>query len=445
MPIYVDFQHMKEFIQYHEFTGIAPQVRIAHRMLHSGAGTGGEYTGWLHLPSDYDKAEFSRLQQAALQIQEDTDIFIVIGIGGSYLGARAAIEFLKSPYYNALQKQTPEIYFAGNSLSSASLTELLNICKGKRVSLNVISKSGTTTEPAIAFRVLRQHLEQEYGKEGAKNRIYCTTDKEKGALKELAEAQGYQTFEIPENIGGRFSVFTAAGLLPMAVCGVDIAALLQGAAEAQRAYNNENINENACYQYAAARNLLNRKGKDVELLVSYEPCFAMLGEWWKQLFGESEGKDQKGIFPAYATFSTDLHSMGQYLQDGKRILFETAVLFEHPKYDIVIENSPEIEDGLHFLEGKTLWHINQKAFEGTALAHRDGGVPSMVVRVPDFSEYSLGWLFYFFEKACAISGYLLGVNPFNQPGVENYKNNMFALLGKPGHEQQQEILTSRLR
>ncbi len=445
MPIYVDFQHMKEFIQYHEFTSIAPQVRIAHRMLHSGAGTGGEYTGWLHLPSDYDKVEFSRLQQAALQIQEDTDIFIVIGIGGSYLGARAAIEFLKSPYYNALQKQTPEIYFAGNSLSSASLTELLNICKGKRVSLNVISKSGATTEPAIAFRVLRQHLEQEYGKEGAKNRIYCTTDKEKGALKELAEAQGYQTFEIPENIGGRFSVFTAAGLLPMAVCGVDIAALLQGAAEAQRAYNNENINENACYQYAAARNLLNRKGKDVELLVSYEPCFAMLGEWWKQLFGESEGKDQKGIFPAYATFSTDLHSMGQYLQDGKRILFETAVLFEHPKYDIVIENSPEIEDGLHFLEGKTLWHINQKAFEGTALAHRDGGVPSMVVRVPDFSEYSLGWLFYFFEKSCAISGYLLGVNPFNQPGVENYKNNMFALLGKPGHEQQQETLTSRLR
>lgn len=445
MSIQVDFKHIKTFVQDHEFTGIAPQVQLAHNMLHNKTGLGNDYLGWLTLPTDYDKEEFKRIQAAAKQIQSDTDVFIVIGIGGSYLGARAAIEFLKSPNYNALPKQTPDIYFAGNTISSASLCELLAICKGKRVSINMISKSGTTTEPAIAFRVLKAYLEKEYGIKEAKKRIYCTTDKAKGTLKQLADTEGYQTFVVPDNVGGRFSVLTAVGLLPIAVCGADCSALMQGAKDAQTAYDNANIKENPCYQYAAARNILNRKGKSIELLVSYEPCYTMMCEWWKQLFGESEGKDQKGIFPAAATFSTDLHSMGQFIQDGIRTIFETVVLFDKPKYDILIENSSEDVDGLNFLQGKSVSYVNHKAFEGTVLAHNDGGVPNIVVKVPDFSEHSLGYLIYFFEKACAISGYLLGVNPFNQPGVESYKKNMFALLGKPGYQAAKEELEARLQ
>lgn len=445
MSIQVDLKHLNGFVQSQEMEGIAPQVKTAHHMLHNGTGMGNDYIGWLTLPTDYDKEEFERIQKAAKQIQSDTDILIVIGIGGSYLGARAAIEFLKSQNYNVLPKQTPDIYFAGNTISSASLTELLTICKGKRVSINMISKSGTTTEPAIAFRVFKDFLEKEYGKEEAKKRIYCTTDKAKGTLKQLADTEGYQTFVVPDDVGGRLSVLTAVGLLPIAVCGADITALMQGAADAQQEYFNENLAENPCYQYAAARNVLYRKGKEIELLVSYEPCYTMMCEWWKQLYGESEGKDQKGIFPASVTFSTDLHSMGQYIQDGKRTLFETVVLFDKPKYDILIENSPEDVDGLNFLQGKSVSYVNRKAFEGTVLAHHDGGVPNIVVHVPDFSEYSLGYLIYFFEKACAISGYLLGVNPFNQPGVESYKKNMFALLGKPGYEQEKEQLEARLK
>ena len=445
MSIQVDLKHLNGFVQSQEMEGIAPQVKMAHHMLHNGTGMGNDYIGWLNLPTDYDKEEFEKIQKAAKQIQSDTDILIVIGIGGSYLGARAAIEFLKSQNYNALPKQTPDIYFAGNTISSAALNELLTICKGKRVSLNMISKSGTTTEPAIAFRVFKDFLEKKYGKEEAKKRIYCTTDKAKGTLKQLADAEGYQTFVVPDDVGGRFSVLTAVGLLPIAVCGADIAALMQGAADAQKEYLNENIMENPCYLYAAARNVLYRKGKEIELLVSYEPCYTMMCEWWKQLYGESEGKDQKGIFPASVIFSTDLHSMGQYIQDGKRTLFETVVLFDKPKYDILIENSPEDVDGWNFLQGKSVSYVNRKAFEGTVLAHHDGGVPNIVVHVPDFSEYSLGYLIYFFEKACAISGYLLGVNPFNQPGVESYKKNMFALLGKPGYEQEKEQLEARLK
>ncbi len=444
MSITVDLQHLAGFVQPHEWDDIASQVQLAHCQLHTGTGLGSDYTGWLTLPSGYDQAEFARIQAAAAQIQQDTDLFIVIGIGGSYLGARAAIEFLTSPYYNALPKSTPDIYFAGNSASPAALHELLELCKGKRVSVNVISKSGTTTEPAIAFGVFEQYLQREYGIEEAVKRIYCTTDRAEGALKRHADEMGYQTFVIPDNIGGRFSVLTAVGLLPIAVCGANIAQLMQGAREAQRAYSNKFLNENPCYQYAAARNLLSRKGKEIEMLVSYEPCCMMLNEWFKQLFGESEGKDGKGIFPASAIFSTDLHSMGQYVQDGKRILFETVLLFDKPKYDIVIESNGNQEDELHFLQDKTVSCVNRSAFEGTILAHCDGGVPNIVLSAPDFSERTLGQLFYFFEKACAISAYLLEVNPFDQPGVESYKRNMFALLGKPGYENEQAQLLARL-
>lgn len=445
MSIQVDFKHAENFVQDCEFEAIAPHVALAHEMLHNRTGLGNDYIGWLTLPTDYDRGEFQRIESAAKQIQMDTDVLIVIGIGGSYLGARAAIEFLKSQYYNVLPKETPDIYFAGNTISSAALQELLMICKGKRVSINIISKSGTTIEPAIAFRVLKEFLEKEYGKQEARKRIYCTTDKTKGTLKQLADAEGYETFIVPDNIGGRYSVLTAVGLLAIAVCGADITALMQGAADAQRAYNHIALKENPCYQYAALRNILNRKGKDIELMVSYEPCYTMMCEWWKQLYGESEGKEQKGIFPASAIFSTDLHSMGQYIQEGKRTFFETVVLFEKPKYDILVKNSPDNADGLNFLQGKPVSYINQKAFEGTVLAHHDGGVPNIVIQVPDFSEYSLGYLIYFFEKACAISGYLLGVNPFNQPGVESYKKNMFALLGKPGYEDAKHRLEARLK
>ncbi len=444
MSIKLDVKHLSDFIAEREYEAIAPQVKLAHESLHAGTGLGSDFLGWIDLPTAYDKEEFARIKAAAAKIKSDTDVFIVIGIGGSYLGARAAIEFLKSNHYNALQKDTPDIYFAGNTISSSSLAELLKICEGRDVSINMISKSGTTTEPAIAFRVFREFLEKKYGKEEAKKRIYCTTDKARGTLKQLADKEGYETFVVPDDVGGRFSVLTAVGLLPIAVSGADIDALMQGAAAAQKEYSTPDLFENPCYRYAAIRNILYRKGKEIEILVSYEPCYTMMCEWWKQLYGESEGKDQKGLYPASVIFSTDLHSMGQYIQDGRRSLFETVVLFDKAKEDIFLGSDPENVDGLNFLEGKSMAYVNEKAFEGTVLAHTDGGVPNVVLRVPDFSEISLGYLIYFFEKACAVSGYLLGVNPFDQPGVESYKKNMFALLGKPGYESEKAALEARL-
>ncbi|WP_195983596.1 glucose-6-phosphate isomerase [Clostridium sp. D33t1_170424_F3] len=445
MSIRIDTQHLSGFINENEYKALAPQVKLAHEMLHSGTGLGNDFIGWVDLPTNYDKEEFARIKAAAEKIKSDTQVFIVIGIGGSYLGACAAIEFLKSPNYNAMKKDTPEIYFTGNSISSSALSELLALCEGKDVSINMISKSGTTTEPAIAFRVFREYLEKRYGREEAKKRIYCTTDKARGTLKQLATKEGYESFVVPDDVGGRYSVLTAVGLLPIAVCGADIDALMAGAAKAQQEYNNPDVYTNPCYEYAALRNMMYRKGKEIEILVSYEPCYTMMCEWWKQLYGESEGKNNKGLFPASVVFSTDLHSMGQYIQEGRRSLFETVVLFDKAKQEIYIGNDPENVDGLNFLEGKSMAYINEKAFEGTVLAHTDGGVPNVVLHAPDFSEESLGYLIYFFEKACAISGYLLGVNPFDQPGVESYKKNMFALLGKPGYEAEKEALEARLK
>ncbi len=419
-------------------------MKDAHDRLHSKTGLGNDFLGWVNLPESYDKEEFARIEKAAEKIKSDSDVLIVIGIGGSYLGARAAIEFLKSPYYNSLREGTPEIYFAGNSISGSSLNELLRICEGKRVSVNIISKSGTTTEPAIAFRVFREYLEQHYGEQEAASRIYCTTDKARGTLKALADQKGYECFVIPDDVGGRFSVLTAVGLLPIAVSGADISALMKGAAAAAKEYAECDLTANDCYRYAALRNAFYRKGKEIELLVSYEPRFTMMAEWFKQLFGESEGKDQKGLFPASVTFSTDLHSMGQYIQDGRRILFETVVTIGDCGSDTVIKPDETDGDGLNFLSGKPMSYVNQKAFEGTVLAHSDGNVPNLVISVDKADEENLGRLIYFFEKACAISGYMLGVNPFDQPGVESYKKNMFALLGKPGYENEKAALEARL-
>ena len=445
MSVTLSDKHLKEFISEEEYQAIAPQIEVAHAQLHNKTGLGNDFVGWVDLPVNYDKEEFARIKKAAEKIKSDTDVFVVIGIGGSYLGARAAIEFLKSPNYNALPKDTPDIYFTGNSISSTALTELLQICEGKDISINMISKSGTTTEPAIAFRVFRELLEKKYGKEGAKERIYCTTDKAKGTLKQLADKEGYETFVVPDDVGGRYSVLTAVGLLPIAVSGADIDSLMQGAAKAREELMSTDLSQNDCYKYAAVRNILYRKGKSVELLVSYEPAFTMMNEWWKQLFGESEGKDNKGIFPASVVFSTDLHSMGQYIQDGSRILFETVVQIDKPKYELTIGTDPTNVDGLNFLSGKTVDYVNKKAFEGTVLAHTDGKVPNAVLNIPEVSEAELGYLIYFFEKACAISCYTMCLNPFNQPGVESYKKNMFALLGKPGYEDQKEALEARLK
>ncbi len=444
MAVTLNDKYLKSFINSHEIKAIEPQIVLADQQLRSGTGLGNDYIGWVTLPTDYDREEFARIKKAADKIISDTDIFIVIGIGGSYLGARAAIEFLKSPLYNSLPKKTPEIHFIGNSISSTMLSNLLTLCEGKNVSINMISKSGTTTEPAIAFRVLRDMLEKKYGKEEARKRIYCTTDRAKGTLKQLATREGYETFVVPDDVGGRFSVLTAVGLLPIAVSGADIDALMAGAAKAQADLSNPDIDQNPAYRYAALRNILYRKGKEAEMLVSYEPSFTMMAEWWKQLFGESEGKDQKGIYPTSAIFSTDLHSLGQYIQEGRRILFETVVRIEEPQKEIVIGEDPENVDGLNFLKGRTMAYVNEKAYEGTVLAHTDGGVPNIVLTVPKTDENELGYLIYFFELACAISGYVLGVNPFNQPGVESYKKNMFALLGKPGYEAEKQALEARL-
>mgnify|MGYP000039071198 CR=1 FL=1 len=444
MAITLREQYLEGFVSSHEMDCMAPQVAAAVRQLRQHTGAGSDFHGWLTLPRDYDKEELARIHAAAEKIREDTDVLIVIGIGGSYLGARAAIEFLKSPFYNNLKKDTPDIYYVGNNINPTYLNEVLSICEGKDISVNVISKSGTTTEPALAFRVFKQLVEKKYGKDGAKDHIFATTDKAKGTLKELSDTEGYETFVVPDNVGGRYSVLTAVGLLPIAVAGCDIVALMEGAAQAQKDYMAD-FEQNDCYKYAALRNILYRKGKAVEMLVSYEPSFVMMSEWYKQLFGESEGKDNKGLFPASCIFSTDLHSMGQFLQDGARIMFETYVDVKHTRNDFYIEELEGNFDGLNFLANQNMSVVNRKAMEGTILAHTDGGVPLGLIEVDSLSAHDVGELIYFFWRACAVSGYLLSVNPFDQPGVESYKKNMFALLGKPGYEDRKAELEAALK
>ncbi|MCX4325872.1 MAG: glucose-6-phosphate isomerase [Lachnospiraceae bacterium] len=419
----------------------------AKEVLLSRNGAGNDFLGWIDLPVAYDVEEFGRIKKAAGKIQSDSEVLLVIGIGGSYLGARAAIEFLRHSFYNSVSKEvrkTPEIYYCGNNLSGTYLSQLIDVIGDRDFSVNVISKSGTTTEPAVAFRIFKKMLEKKYGKEGAAKRIYATTDKERGALKSLATEEGYETFVVPDDVGGRFSVLTAVGLLPIAVSGADISKLMEGAASMREVCLNKNFEENDALQYAAVRNILLRKGKSVEILCNYEPVFHYVAEWWKQLYGESEGKDQKGIFPASVDLTTDLHSMGQFIQDGSRIMFETVMELEKPSFDITLEEEPVDLDGLNYLTGKTLDFINKSAMKGTQLAHTDGNVPNLTIKVPEQNEFYLGQLFYFYEFACGVSGYVLGVNPFNQPGVESYKKNMFALLGKPGFEAQREELMKRL-
>ncbi len=445
--IKLDYSKVYDFVSKEEILSMQDAVNIAHKTLVEKTGEGNDYLGWLSLPFDYDKDEFNRIKKSAEKIKSDSDVLIVIGIGGSYLGAKAAIDMLSNNFYNLLSKEerkTPQILFAGNSISGSYLAQLIKYVENKDFSVNVISKSGTTTEPAVAFRVFKDLLEKKYGKDGAKDRIYATTDKERGALKNLADSEGYESFVVPDDVGGRFSVLTAVGLLPIAVSGADIDKLMEGAQDAAKEYENCDLEKNPCYMYAAIRNILYNKGKTTEILVNYEPRIHYFGEWWKQLYGESEGKDGKGIFPAAVDFSTDLHSMGQYIQDGRRLLFETVLNVEKSVDDVTIEETDDNIDGLNFLAGKTMSFVNNKAFLGTLLAHCDGGVPNMIVNIPEINEYYLGSLIYFFEKACGISGYILGVNPFNQPGVEDYKRNMFALLGKPGYEEEKSKLEKRL-
>lgn len=444
MSVKLTEKYVSSFLTDSDINSYSEEIKTAHKMLHEKTGAGSDFTGWVDLPVDYDKDEFSRIKAAAKKIASNSDILIVIGIGGSYLGARAVVEFIKSQNYNALRKGTPAIYFSGNSISSTALSELVEICDGKDFSVNVISKSGTTTEPAIAFRIFREMLIKKYGAEGAAERIYVTTDKSKGTLKSLADSEGYETFVVPDDVGGRYSVLTAVGLLPIAAAGIDIDALMSGAAKAREELMSDSIEENDCYKYVAIRNALYNKGKATEMFVSYEPCFTMMNEWIKQLFGESEGKEGKGLFPTSAVFSTDLHSLGQYIQQGERIMFETVVNFNKPQREIIIKAEDGNIDGLNFLAGKSMAFVNKKAFEGTVLAHNDGGVPNIVLDVDAMDEENLGYLIYFLEKACAISGYVLGINPFDQPGVESYKKNMFALLGKPGYEKEKERLEERL-
>lgn len=443
----LDLSKTVPFLKEHELDYLEEAVKCAHNKLHNKNGAGSDFLGWIDLPVNYDKEEFERIKKAAEKIKSDSDVLVVIGIGGSYLGARAAIELLSHSFHNSLscEKRTaPKIFYVGNSISSTYLADLLEAVEGKDISVNVISKSGTTTEPAIAFRIFKDYLEKKYGKEEAKNRIYATTDKAKGALKTLADSEGYQTFVVPDDVGGRFSVLTAVGLLPIAAAGINIDEIMQGAADAREEYSNPSLKDNASYQYAAARNALYNKGKGIEILVNYEPSLVYFNEWWKQLYGESEGKDNKGLFPAGVSFSTDLHSMGQYIQEGRRDLFETVINVETPRKRVVIEKTEDNLDGLNFLAGKEVDFVNKKAFEGTLLAHNDGGVPNIILNVPEISPYYFGQLVYFFEKACGISGYLLGINPFDQPGVEAYKKNMFALLGKPGYEDLKADLEKRL-
>ena len=445
--INVNFEKSERFINSIDIDKMIPEAVKAHDMINNKTGPGNKFLGWLDLPVSYDRVEIERLKRCAWKIRSDSDILIVVGIGGSYLGTRAASAFLGHSFEELLQREktrAPLILYAGNNLSSTYHAELLEMIRGREISVNVISKSGTTTEPALAFRLLKDLMEKKYGEKEAAERIYATTDSKKGALRELSEAKGYQTFIIPDNVGGRYSVLTPVGLLPIAVSGADIDKILKGAQEGFDEYLNADILKNACYRYAVARNILYKKGKHTEIMVNYEPSLHYMTEWWKQLFGESEGKEGKGIFPAGVDFTTVLHSMGQYIQEGMRNIFETVLMVEEPRKDIVIKADKEDLDGLNYLEGMRLDHINKKAFEGTMLAHLDGGVPQIVISIPKRDEYVFGKLVFFFEKACAISGYMLGVNPFDQPGVEAYKKNMFALLGKPGYEDEREKLLKRL-
>ena len=442
-----DYSKTAEFISKDEITSMKKLVLDAKETLVSKNGAGNDFLGWIDLPVDYDKDEFNRIKSAAEKIKSDSDVLLVIGIGGSYLGARAAIEFLRHNFYNMVDKsvrKTPEIYFVGNNISSTYVKHLMDVIGDRDFSINIISKSGTTTEPAIAFRVFKKMLEAKYGKKEAAKRIYATTDKAKGALKNLATEEGYESFVVPDDIGGRFSVLTAVGLLPIAVSGADLDKLMEGAASGRKHALEADFEENDALLYAAMRNILLRKGKNIEIVANYEPSLHYVSEWWKQLFGESEGKDQKGIFPAAVDLTTDLHSMGQFIQDGARIMFETVINVETPQCEITIEEEPVDLDGLNYLAGKTMDFVNKSAMNGTILAHTDGNVPNLMVKVPEQNEFYLGELFYFFEFACGVSGYLLGVNPFNQPGVESYKRNMFALLGKPGYEKEREELLKRL-
>lgn len=442
-----DYSKTSLFISADEVELMKKLVGDAKEVLVSKTGAGNDFLGWIDLPVDYDKEEFARIKKAAAKIQSDSEVLLVIGIGGSYLGARAAIEFLQHNFYNILpkdQRKTPEIYFVGNNLSSSYISNLIDVIGDRDFSINMISKSGTTTEPAVAFRVFKKLIENKYGKEEAAKRIYCTTDKAKGALKNLATEEGYETFVVPDDVGGRFSVLTAVGLLPIAVSGADIDQLMAGAASARKRCLENEFEENDSLQYAAIRNILLRKGKSIEITCSYEPSLLYIGEWWKQLYGESEGKDQRGIFPASVTLTADLHSMGQFIQDGARVMFETVLEVETPKHEILIEEEPVDLDGLNYLAGKNVDFINKSAMNGTILAHTDGNVPNLMVHIPEQNEFYLGELFYFYEFACGVSGYVLGVNPFNQPGVESYKKNMFALLGKLGYEDLTEALLKRL-
>lgn len=442
-----DYSLAKKFISEDEVKSMERIVETAKDTLVGRNGAGNDFLGWIDLPVDYDKDEFARIKKAAEKIQSDSEVLVVIGIGGSYLGARAAIEFLRHGFYNSVDRsirKTPEIYYAGNSISGTYLSQLIQTIGDRDFSVNVISKSGTTTEPAIAFRVFKEMLENKYGKEEAAKRIYATTDKARGALKSLATEEGYESFVVPDDVGGRFSVLTAVGLLPIAVSGADLDKLMEGAQSMRTLCLETPVAKNDSILYAAVRNILHRKGKAVEVLANYEPFFHYVSEWWKQLYGESEGKDQKGIFPASVDLTTDLHSMGQFIQDGSRVMFETVMELESPSFDITLKEEPVDLDGLNYLAGKTLDFVNKNAMKGTQLAHTDGNVPNLVIKVPEQNEFYLGELFYFFEFACGISGYILGVNPFNQPGVESYKKNMFALLGKPGYEEQREELMKRL-
>ena len=442
-----DYSKASAFVRENEVESMKKFALDAKELLVSKKGAGSDFLGWINLPEEYDKEEFARIKKAAAKIQSDSEVLVVIGIGGSYLGARAAIEFLRHSFYNVVDKsvrKTPEIYFAGNSISSTYLKHLIDVIGDRDFSINMISKSGTTTEPAIAFRVFKEMAEKKYGKEGAAKRIYATTDRARGSLKNLANEEGYESFVVPDDVGGRFSVLTAVGLLPIAVSGADIDKLMEGAAEGRRLALEKPFEENDALQYAALRNILLRKGKAIEILANYEPAVHYVSEWWKQLYGESEGKDQKGIFPASVDLTTDLHSMGQFIQDGSRNLFETVINIETSREEIIIGEEPTDLDGLNYLAGKSVDFVNKSAMNGTILAHTDGQVPNLMINVPEVNEYYLGQLFYFFEFACGVSGYLLGVNPFNQPGVESYKKNMFALLGKPGYEAQREELLKRL-
>lgn len=443
-----DYSKVGTFVSDNEVDLMKKQVMDAKEVLVSKTGAGNDFLGWIDLPVAYDKEEFDRIKKAAAKIQSDSDVLVVIGIGGSYLGARAAIEFLRHSFYNIIskdQRKTPEIYFVGNSISTTYLKDLIDVIGDRDFSINMISKSGTTTEPAIAFRIFKEMAEKKYGKEGAAKRIYATTDKARGSLKNLATEEGYESFIVPDDIGGRFSVLTAVGLLPIAVSGADIDKLMEGAASGREKALNLPYEENDALKYAALRNILLRKGKSIEVLANYEPNVHYVSEWWKQLYGESEGKDQKGIFPASVDLTTDLHSMGQFIQDGARIMFETVINVEKSREELTIGTEPVDLDGLNYLSGKTVDFVNKSAMNGTILAHTDGQVPNLMVKIPEETEFYLGQLFYFFEFACGVSGYLLGVNPFNQPGVESYKKNMFALLGKPGYEEQRETLLERLK